>query len=152
MTRQLFSTSLSYLQYISGVRELHALIKAGLDDSPEADAIRDGMDHPWHDLSETDQTRIRGLSADLYSISDPPHEPLPGNRQVQRKLIEAGEAKEAGNWDLALSILREWSRYIDPSLLSSFRGEIWQAAGDDETAKLFFDHAASLMPEFADKT
>jgi tetratricopeptide (TPR) repeat protein len=146
MVKRPFSTSQSYLQYIRGLRELHALTMSGRDESPEADAIRDGMDHPWYDLSEIERGRIDGLSEDLYSISDSPKEPLLQNPQVQRKLNEAEEAWRAGEWDQALEILRRWSSYIDPSVLSSRRGLLWQAAGDNETAALFFDHAARLDP------
>jgi tetratricopeptide (TPR) repeat protein len=146
MVRRPFSTNPSYLQYIRSLRELHALTMAGRDESPEADAIRDGMDHPWYDLSETEQERINGLSADLYSISDTPKEPQPTNPQVQRKLIEADEAWQAGNWDQALEILRRWSQHIDPAILSYRRGRIWHEAGDDATANLFYGHAARLDP------
>jgi tetratricopeptide (TPR) repeat protein len=146
MTRSPFSASPSYLQYTRGVRDLHALIAADRDDSPEADAIRDGMDHPWYDLSETEQKRIKGLSEDLYSISDPPQEPLPTNPQVERKLDEVDEAISAGRWDEALELLRRWRRYVDPADLSFARGVVWNHAGDDETAVAFFEHAAKLQP------
>jgi tetratricopeptide (TPR) repeat protein len=146
MVRRPFSTSPSYLRYIRALRDLHALTLEGRDDSPEADAIRDGMDQPWYDLSEVEQRRIKGLSEDLYSISDPTQETLPSNPQVQRKLIEATEARRSGKWDEALELLRRWSRYIDPALLSSMRGTLWQDAGDDATAALFYQHAAELEP------
>jgi Flp pilus assembly protein TadD len=141
-----FSTSPSYSQYSRGVRDLHALIAADRDDSPEADEIRDSMDHPWYELSETEQKRIKGLSEDLYSISDPPQAPLPTNPQVERKLDEVEEAIRAGRWDEALELLRRWRRYVDPADLSFARGVVWHAAGDDETAVAFFEHAAKLQP------
>ena len=133
MIRRPFSTSPSYLQYVRALRDLHALTMAGRDDSPEADAIRDGMDQPWYDLSEIEQRRIKGLSEDLYSISDPPQEPLPSNPQVQGKLIEATEAWQAGRWDQALELLRRWSRYIDPALFR-LRGSLWQESRRRVTA------------------
>jgi tetratricopeptide (TPR) repeat protein len=146
MPRHPFSTSPSYLESIRGLHRLHALTLEGRNDSPEADAIRDGLEQPWYDLSESEQARIGGLSEDLYSISDPPQEPLPSNPQVQRKLIEAAEARQVGKWDQALELLRRWSRYIDPSLLSGMRGTLWQDAGDDATAALFYQHAARMDP------
>ena len=147
MTRHPFSTSPSYLQILRGFHKLHSLTLAGQDDTPEADAIRDGMDHPWYDLSETEQKRMKGLSEDLYSISDPPQESLPANPQAERKLIEADEARRAGDWDQALELLRHWGRYTEPALLSFNRGLVWQAAGDDGTAIMFFEHAARLDPK-----
>jgi hypothetical protein len=152
MIRNPFPTTSSYLHSLRGLHELHRLALQDQNDSTEADEIRDGLEQVWSDLSTIEQDRLDGLSEDLYSISDPPQEPLPSRRLVQRKLIQVGEAIEAGNWDVALNLLREVGRQVEPALLSELRGEIWQAAGDDATAKLFFDHAASLTPELADKT
>lgn len=146
MIRRPFSTSPSYLQYIQALRDLHALTLAGRDGSPEADAICNGMDQPWYDLSEIEQRRIKGLSEDLYSISDPPREPLPLNPQAQRKLDEATEAWLTGRWDHGLELLRRWGRYLDPAILSNRRGSLWRDAGDHSTAALFFQHAAQLDP------
>src|SRR6185312_16924142 len=122
MARHPFSTNPGYIQTIRGLHQIHALTLAGQDDSPEADAIRDRLDRPWYDLSEIEKQRIKGLSEDLYSISDPSQELLPSNPQVQRKLIEISEAKQIGKWDQALELLRRWSRYIDPALLAFLRG------------------------------
>jgi tetratricopeptide (TPR) repeat protein len=148
VTKHSFSTSPSYLQSLRGLHRLHELARQGQNDSLEADAIRDGLEKPWHDLSTIEQARLNGLSEDLYSISDACQEPLPPNPQVQRKLFEAFEANQAGKWDLALTILRRWNRHIDTALLSFLRGSIWEAAADSETAGLFFEHAASLAPQF----
>ena len=69
------------------------------------------------------------------------------NPEAQSGLDEAVEAREAGDWDGALTILRRWSRYIEPSLLSFLRGSVWMEAGDAATADLFFRHAAQLKPD-----
>jgi tetratricopeptide (TPR) repeat protein len=147
MVRRPFSTSPSYLQYIRALRDLHTLTMASRDDSPEADAIRDGMDQPWYDLSEVEQRRIKGLSEDLYSVSDPPQQPLPRNPQSDRKMKEIYKAEQVGNWGQALEQLRRWSRYIDPALLSFLRGSLWDEAGDGTTASLFYEHASRLEPQ-----
>ena len=110
------------------------MIAVDQDDTPEADAIRDSMDDPWYELSEVERKRINGLSEDLYSISDPPEPVLDPNPQFQRKLVEATEARQAGEWDKALEILRRWKRYIDPALLAYLRGSVWFDAGDPATA------------------
>jgi hypothetical protein len=152
MVRNCFATSPSYSQYLCGIRDIHALIAVGRDDSPEADAIRDGMDHPWYDLSEAEQQRLKGLSADLYSISDPIPEDQPTNVQGKQSLTEADKARQAGDWDRALEILRAASRDIDPGELSSLRARIWREAGDETTAALFHEHAARIeatRPDFA---
>ena len=42
----------------------------------------------------------------------------------------------------SLELLREWKDVFPPALLSQLRGLIWRAAGDQETAAIFFEHAA----------
>lgn len=131
----------SYLAMVRGARELHQLLAAGKDDSPEADAIRDATDGPWQALSEVERNRVRNLSEDLYSLVEPPPVAEPMNPQAQAKLYEAFEARERGEWDLALDLLRRWRAYIDPALVSYLRGSIWLEAGDPGTAALFYEHA-----------
>jgi tetratricopeptide (TPR) repeat protein len=138
--------STNYRAYVRGVRELHLLSIAGKEDSPEADAVRDATDLPWQALSEIERERAGNLSEDLYSLVEPPPAAQPMNPQAQAKLNEAIEAKERGDWDRALDLLRRWRAYIDPALLSYLRGSIWLEAGDPETAALFCEHAANLQP------
>jgi hypothetical protein len=146
MTRQPFSTSPSYVQSIHGLRHLHELTLKGEDESPEAQAIRDSLERPWLGLSAVEQKRITGLSEDLYSISEPPGEPLPTNSLAQQKLSEALEARQSGDWDKALELLRCWGMYLEPAVLSFLRGSVWRQAGDHETASLFYQHASQIDP------
>ena len=136
----------NYLAMVRGTCQLHQLLAAGKDDSPEADAIRDATDSPWQALSEVERDRVRNLSEDLYSLVEPPPAALPINPQAQAKLSEAIEAKQRGEWDRALDLLRQWRAYIDPALVSNLRGSIWLEAGDAATAALFFEHASKLQP------
>jgi tetratricopeptide (TPR) repeat protein len=149
MVRRPFSTSPSYLQSIRGLHRLHALALEGRDESPEADAVRDGLEQPWYLLSDIEKRRITGLSEDLYSLGEPQREVKPPNPQVQRKLIEAYKAQQEGDWDRALELLRRWGTYIEPALLAYLRGGIWREAGDYATAALFYRHAAESAPEDA---
>lgn len=136
----------NYLAMVRGTRELHQLLGAGKDDSPEADAIRDATDGPWEALSEIERNRARNLAEDLYSLAEPPPSAQPMNPQAQAKLTEAFEARQRGEWDRALDLLRRWRAYIDPALISYLRGAIWLEAGDPGTAAAFFEHAAKLQP------
>lgn len=136
----------AYLAMVRGTRELHRLLAEGKDDSPDADAVRDATDGPWHALSEVERERVRKLSEDLYSLTKPPASSQPMNPQAQKKLTEAYEAKQRGEWDRALDLLRRWGTHIDPTLLSYLRGSIWLEAGDPETAAQFFAHAHELEP------
>jgi hypothetical protein len=134
----------SYLAMVRGTRELHQLLATGKDDLPEADALRDATDGPWQSLSETERNRVRNLSEDLFSLIEPPPNPQPMNPLAQAKLNEVYEAKQRGEWDRALDLLRSWRAHIDPALVSYLRGSIWLEAGDPATAALFFDHASKL--------
>jgi tetratricopeptide (TPR) repeat protein len=136
----------NYLAMVRGTRELHQLLIAGKDDSPEAEAIRDATDGPWQGLSEVERNRVRNLSEDLYSLVEPPPSPQPMTAEAQAKLLEAFEARQRGEWDKALDLLGQWRAHIDPSLVSYLRGSTWLAAGDPETAALFYAHAHQLEP------
>jgi tetratricopeptide (TPR) repeat protein len=147
MTRQPLIFSPNYMAVARGIRALHALAVAGQDDSPEVDAIRDASDGPWEALSETERRRISGLSEDLFVISEPASEAEELNPQAQEKLVEAMTAREHGEWDRALELLRRWSKHVSPPLLSYLRGLVWLDAGDPESAALFFGHASNLEPQ-----
>ncbi len=129
---------------VQGTRELHRLLAADKDDSPEADAIRDATDAPWNELSEVERNRVRNLSEDLYSIVEPSPTLQPLTLEASRGLNDAIEARLHGEWDKALDLLRQWRAHIDPALVSYLRGAIWLEAGDPATAALFFEHASKL--------
>ena len=91
---------------------------------------------------------VSGLSEDLYSISEPADEPARElNPQAQAKVTDAFIARESGQWDRALELLRRWGKYVPPAMLSYLRGSIWLEAGDPATASLFYGHAADLEPQ-----
>lgn len=48
-----------------GLRELHRLAAAGLNDSEEADLVRDSLDLPWGGLTEEERERLQAFSASL---------------------------------------------------------------------------------------
>jgi tetratricopeptide (TPR) repeat protein len=140
--------SANYLATVRGLRELHRLTVAGRQDSPEADAVRDATDASWEVLTGVEKKRISGLSEDLYAITDSPQAaPRELNPQVQSRLVDVDQARQRGEWDRALEILRRWAASIEPSVLSYLRGFTWLGAGDPETAALFFEHASKLQPE-----
>jgi len=147
MARQPLTFSPNYLAVARGIRELHRLALEGQDDSLEADAIRDATDGPWEALSETERRRVSGLSEDLYAISEPASEADKMNPQTQANLVEAVRAREQGEWDRALELLRRWCKHVSAPVLSYLRGLVWLECGDPETAALFFGHATALEPQ-----
>ncbi len=140
----------NYRAVARAVRELHRLREVGLEDSPDADAIRDANDAAWESLSEAERRRISGLSEDLYSLSAPRSGPRAIDPHAQARLGEVRQAQQSGDWDRALDLLRGVSEQLPPALVSFLRGSIWREAGDTETAVLFLDHATRLEPHNAD--
>ena len=53
-----------------GLRRLHELDEKDLLDSPEADDVRDRMDGPWYDLTDSEQDQLNRLSAELHLVRD----------------------------------------------------------------------------------
>jgi hypothetical protein len=133
-----------YVESIRGLLQLHHLATIGKDDSPEADAIRNTLERPWAELTDTEKKRITGLSEDLYSISAPNRDPDPLNAEAERELNEFADACQSADWDKALELLRRCDHYL-PLADASYRREfVWQEAGDRDTAAVFFEHAAQL--------
>lgn len=139
----------AYVEFARSVRELHRLAAEGREESPEADEIREASDGPWYALSEIERARAVGLSGDLDTLIEPPSEALPMNPQAQSNLNECYEARERGDWDRALELLRRLAKSISPALLAFLRGTVWRDAGDRESAALFFERAHRLEPEDA---
>jgi tetratricopeptide (TPR) repeat protein len=146
MTARPLTLSPSYLATVRGTHELHRLIAEGKEDGPEAEAIRDASDGPWEALSETERARARWVAEDLYSLYEEPPARQEMTSDAQARLNEVYEARERGEWDLSLQLLRTWRAYFDPFLVSYLRGTIWLDAGDPATAALFFQHAHKLNP------
>ena len=146
MTRpQPFPSSPSYQAVVRALLRMHKFTLEGQDESEQAESLRESMNGPWEGLSTVERERITGLSRDLYEISDHPAQvPEPMNPQAQGKLNEAYEARERGEWDRALELLRRWGKYIPAPLVSYLRGTIWRAAGDAAAAVVFFEHASHL--------
>lgn len=147
MAARPLTLSPSYLATVRGTHELHRLIAEGKEDSPEAEAIRDASDGPWEALSEQERERARLVAEDLYSLYEESPAKQEMTREAQAGLNEAYEARERGDWDRSLELLRTWRAYIDQFLVSYLRGTIWLEAGDPTTAALFFQNAHKLNPE-----
>jgi hypothetical protein len=126
--------------FIESVRlhlELHALFTGGLDESLEADAVRDAMDQPWYDMTDDEQGRIRQLSADLYTIGDRSVGADPGD-DLRAAL---GRARAAGDAETVLSLLQEHAGLAPPAERSRLRGEAWTALGVPQAASMFIEDA-----------
>ena len=127
--------------------KLHQLLAQGKDDASGGHAIRTtGLTvrgRPSRKSNVVGSATFRKTSTRLPS----PLPRMPMNAQAQAKLLEAFEARERGEWDRALDLLRRWQAYIEPSLVSYLRGSIWLEAGDADTAAIFYRHAYELDHE-----
>ncbi len=140
-----FPISPNFQEVVRALLRMHKFTLDGKDESEEADLLRESMSGRWESLSQAERERVTGLSKDLYDISDHAVRPAaPMNAQAQGKLNEVYEARERGEWDRALELLRLCKDYIPAALVSYLRGTIWSAAGNTATAIVFFEHASQL--------
>lgn len=148
MTTRPLTMSPNYLATVRGLRELHHLTAAGRLDSPEADAVRDATDAPWEALTDEEKERISGLSEDLYSITNRSRTGAKElDPQAQSRLVDIDQAHQIGDWNQVLELSRTWGAYLEPSLLSFFRGTAWYHTGDLETAVMFYKDALDLQAD-----
>lgn len=130
-------------EYASHLVRLHRLIAQGQGDADEADAVRDRMDAPWNKLTEEEIRLIRGLSADLYRIHEPPVENCSKDQAVVEPILASLKQEE---WSRALELIRLHEQQL-PSAVSSFwRGICYAELGLYSAASEFFGHAARLYP------
>jgi tetratricopeptide (TPR) repeat protein len=144
-TRETASSPLR--EYVRLLRNLHALIAQGKGDSGEADQLRDLMDDPWYQMSPDEIRRVRGLSADLYTLVDPPSPPQAADpREIAEtcRLVEA--AWNNKDWDGGLELLRDRPHPYPADRVAFMRAGCWEHLGDLETSRLFLEKAVSLSP------
>src|SRR5215207_4399158 len=100
---QPFSTNSNYLTVVRALREMHRLSSLGLFESPEAEEIRDAMDEAWQALTEVEQERLRGLSADLNALSENASNDQSNLQHRDESIVEQiNEVRNEGHWDVAL--------------------------------------------------
>lgn len=135
-----------YSRYERQLGELHALIRAGKQNSDEAEFIRDSMDAPWRLITPIERMHLRGLSHDLYSLSneevDLEFAPPPRDNEERAEFMRRVRvAHEGHQWDELLSFLRPLHQEFAPSMLAYIRGHCWREMGRHLPAAWFFDHA-----------
>lgn len=118
---------------------LDELMRLGQGDSDEADGLRDRMDEPWELMSPGERTRIRALSADLYTLWVPPHVTRPVTAESRELFIRL---REEGRWLELLSLLHEQPALCSPDEASRLRLDAWSALDEPAIALKF---AAQLL-------
>lgn len=139
-----------YHKAAQGVRELFALGVQGRNNSPEADAVRDRLEILWSRLSESERQRVERLSADLDSLETPPPGPAVVSPAGMQKLAEVFALNQMGAPDRALDLLFEHRASMPLGTLSYVRALCRTILGDLDSALLFAEHAAQLLPNDAE--
>jgi tetratricopeptide (TPR) repeat protein len=136
-----------YREYVRLLRDLHFLMAEGKGDSDEAERVRDLMDDPWYQMNPQEIRRVEGLSADLYTLVDPPPPPQQLEPQVIAEFEQlAGAAAKDNDWDRVLELFRELPHPYPPHNVAFIRSVAWDNFGDPETSLLFLERAVSLSP------
>lgn len=134
-----------YVEYTRLLRQLHALIRRGEDETEDGDGLRDAMDEPWSRLTEAELVRVRNLGADLNSI-----DPANGRagEEIPFELFDHlfREAQINRDWSKALALLRAHPEFFEPSRLLFLKGIFWARLGDFESALVFLEEAVRLVP------
>ena len=93
----------SVIAYARLLLESQRLIDEGKGDSQEAETLADRMDVPWYAMTTQEQSRMEGLSVDLYAFKEggPKRVDMDPEQLAnwQRAAREAYNRGEAGNAD-----------------------------------------------------
>lgn len=118
--------------------DLHHEMSSGDPDGKRADEIREEMEIDWHELSDHEQSLLRGLSADLYSIGQTwqaePQIPVEAGQPIWKAIGEE-------QWEVLLNSTRAIERTIPPEGVAYFRGVAWFHLGQPNVAAEFFAEA-----------
>jgi tetratricopeptide (TPR) repeat protein len=138
--------SVAYGTYESLLRTLHAFNAEDALDSPQADETREQMDAAWRELSESERLLLRGLSADLYSLTN--EEIVRGDAFLNETLLLQAAQREydVGDWFSLLDTLRALSDKLSRAMVAYMRGRCWREIGRPEPALWFFELAHQLDP------
>ncbi|MBY0231472.1 MAG: hypothetical protein K2W96_19480 [Gemmataceae bacterium] len=132
------------IEYARLLRELTEFERRGERETPAAEAVADRMDGPWGRLTETEEGRLRALSADLNDLLDGTTKGVAMTLEQEaawkaeaRPLLMAVLAG-AGDPDAVLLLLRKpYPASLPPGTVALWKARCWEALGDPETASAF---------------
>ncbi len=137
----------AYQQTVSGLLRLHRYTVEKRDKTDEYHEICAALEGYWGQMTPIERDRTGGLSQDLYMVSDPPSaklEPITPEAQVEFGAVY--EARERGDWDCALAMLRKLEKVVPAPLVAYLRGSIWEGLDDKQVAAVFYEQASRLDP------
>jgi tetratricopeptide (TPR) repeat protein len=119
----------------------------GADETEDGEALRARMDEPAEHLTQEEVACLNAISADFYTLVEPPWQVQTSPPEAREELNEVLDASAALDFVRALDLLRKNQAYRDAASVSYMRGTIWSQAGEDEIALDFFRRAKELAPE-----
>lgn len=138
-----YAANPTYQKYESLLKQLHDLNKAGKYDSDEADKVRDQMEFHWFALSPEEHSRLRGLSADLYSLSDEEASTILTIEEEGELNQQIRQAMASSKWEEALSLLRKGPQIYPHWRLAGWRARCWYELGHLNPACWFWLYATA---------
>lgn len=57
-------------EFLGFLLDLHRLDRCGMNDSAEAEELRDRMDGPWYNMTQAEQDIADDISIELYKIKE----------------------------------------------------------------------------------
>lgn len=140
-----------YHLYEEQLLRLHALMAQGRGSSEEARELREEMDAPGMELTTDEIERVKGISADLYMLTDQEiYQPVQGVRpspgELRRRVEDAWQGER---WDEALALPRLGPVDLPPAEVAYLRARCYERLGHVAVALLFMRHAAALEPQRA---
>ena len=123
----------AYQETVSGLLRLHRYTVEKRDETDEYHEICAALEGYWGQMTPTERDRTGGLSQDLYTVSDPPPAKLePMTPEAQGEFGAVYEARESGDWDFALAMLRKVEKAVAAPLVDiacatvSVRSRCWE--------------------------
>ncbi len=124
--------------------KLHIQSGKSINNSTDADELRKQMGELWPDLTDHEQAKVDGLSADLYSLVREITSPASFSSEVAALV---GFAVRDQNWDIALQLLRDHEGQLPADMVAFFRGRCWdELVSDREISTAFFSLSARINP------
>jgi tetratricopeptide (TPR) repeat protein len=145
----MFADHIHYREYQQLLVDLHGLIAAGRNQSPDARDLRQRMERAEEHLSEDEIVRLNALSADLSMTHD---REIPDPEILARvvlqevpRLIES--AYKSGQWDDVLELLRAGgAHHWRADQIAYARSRAYEGLAELAPAVAFMDEAARRAP------
>lgn len=143
----------AYAQFESGTLQLHATIRAGRLNSPEADDLREGLADLWPDMTPEQRQFGNAFSGDLYMLDANAGETFEPATDDERSPHQLGMAIKATwdrrDWADALALLRKGPTFFAPPVFASLRARAYGQLDRPAAALAFVRHARRLDPASA---